>query len=72
MKVKIQIIVKSTTTIIKSEGINIKMQIMTSKTENMGEESKNCRTFRKYLNLNNNQFKTNRYIIRQYSKTSWT
>ena len=34
---------------------------MTSKTQNVGEESKKCRSFRMCLTLNDNQFKESRY-----------
>ena len=37
---------------------------MTSKTQNLGEKSKKCKSFRMCLNLNDNQFKTNRYSYR--------
>ena len=36
---------------------------MTSKTQNLGEGSKNCRSFRMCLNLNDYQFKTSRCNI---------
>ena len=37
---------------------------MTSKTQNVWEGTKNCRSFRECLNLNDCQFKTNRYSYR--------
>ena len=37
------------------------MQTMTSKTQNMGEGRKKCRSLRMCLNLNEYQFKTSRY-----------
>ena len=53
---------------------------MTSKTQNMGERSKKCSSFRMCLNLNDYQFKTSRYtyratymnpMIMTYQKPQW-
>ena len=42
----------------------MKMYNMTSKTQNMGEQSKQCSSFSICLNLNDYQYKTSRYSYR--------
>ena len=62
-------IVKSTITTINSEGINMKMQIITSKPQNMGEGSKKCRSFRMCLNLNDYSLKQVAIVIDRHTLT---